>query len=523
MFNKFTTSSLMWIKGPMLLSESKRAIGERFISTGKKSDKKDASHKNEWDAINWKKAEAEVKDLQEKIVIATLKENMKEVYNLQWKLLNTFGAKALAIKRVITKKGKRTAGTDGVVWNNPKEYWNAIQILTEIVRKPSEYRAQPLIRVWIPKANSKELRPLSIPTMIDRAVQAIYHLGVDPAVEARSDPNSFGFRKFRSTQDAITAIRSRIDKKTHPQWILEADISKSFEKISHEFLMKHTPIRHKEVLKQWLKSGVMEELNYLETEEGTPQGGIISPTLCNIALNGIEKHIKDASRLIKGISPGVHVIRYADDTIITGKSQEIVLRNKRILTEFLKERGLQLNENKTLITHIRTGFDFLGFNIRRMDWDPKLNSTSDQDTVLIIKPSKKGVKKLKDSIRKIIILNKPIRKIISEINPILRGWGEDKRISYHSQEVFITIDHWIHKKMLKWTYLHKGSLRKNVLKYVIPTSTRKWNWGKSLTEKIRNLGEISIITRRPLKLDKNPYIIENLGYFEKRTTHRGKI
>nr|UEX92728.1 hypothetical protein [Ophiocordyceps lanpingensis] len=514
MFNKSTTSSLMWIKGPMLLSESKFAIGERFISTGKKSDKKD--FKNEWHAINWKKAEAGVKDLQEKIVIATLKENMKEVYNLQWELLNTFGAKALAIKRVITNKGKRTAGTDGVIWNNPKEYWNAILILTEIVRKSSEYRAQPLRRVWIPKANSKELRPLSIPTMIDRAVQAIYHLGVDPAVEAKSDPNSFGFRKFRSTQDAITAIRSLMDKKTHPQWILEADISKCFDKISHEFLMKHTPICHKEVLKQWLKCGVMEELNYLETEEGTPQGGIISPTLCNIALNGLEKHIKDANRLIKGISPGVHVIRYADDTVITGKSQEIVLRNKRIFTEFLKERGLQLNENKTLTTHIRTGFDFLGFNIRRMDWDPKLNNTSDQDTVLIIKPSKKGVKKLKDSIRKIITLNKPIRKIISEINPILRGWGEHKRISYHSQEVFITIDHWIHKKMLKWTYLHKGSLRKNVLKYVIPSSTRKWNWGKSLTEKIINLGEISRITRRPLKLGKNPYIIENLGYFEKR-------
>lgn len=131
--------------------------------------------------------------------------------------------------------------------------------------------------------------------------------------------------------------------------------------------MKHTPICHKTVLKQWLKSEVMEEMNYVDTTEGTPQGGIISPTLCNIALNGIEDLIKKANPLIKGISPGVHVIRYADDMIITGKNQEIVLRNKEILSKYLRERGLELNENKTLITHIKTGFDFLGYNIKRMN------------------------------------------------------------------------------------------------------------------------------------------------------------
>lgn len=497
-----------------MLEESKLAIGRRFYNTGKKINR--AISTKEWQSINWKKVEATVKDLQEKIVIATLKENIKEMYKLQWKLLNSFEAKASAIRRVITNKGGKTAGTDGEVWNSPQDYWNAIQILTEIVRKPEEYQAQPLRRVWITKANSKELRPLGIPTMIDRAVQAIYHLGIDPAVEVNSDPNSFGFRKFRSTQDAITAIRSLLDKKNHPQWILEADISKCFDKISHEFLLKHTPICHKVVLKQWLKSGVMEQLKYINTEEGTPQGGIISPTLCNIALNGTEKYIKDANPLKKGISPGVHVIRYADDMIITGKSQEIVLKNKETLNAFLKKRGLQLNEKKTLITHIKTGFDFLGFNIRRMKWNPRLNSVTDQDTVLIIKPSIKGIRKLKDTINKIIVMNKPIRKIISEMNPILRGWGEHKRISYHTQETFLTIDHWIFQKMRKWSYWHKGSLRKTISRYMIQTDTRKWNWGVSLTEKLINLGEISIIIMRPLKLDKNPYLSENLEYYEKR-------
>jgi RNA-directed DNA polymerase len=507
----------MWIKGPMLLRESKLTIGRRFINTTKKTDKKE--FKNGWNLINWKKAEAVVKDLQEKIVIATLNENIKEVYNLQWKLLNTFEAKALAIRKVITNKGGRTAGTDGIVWKSSKDYWNAIQILTEIVRSPEGYRAQPLRRVWIPKPNSKELRPLGIPTITDRAVQAIYHFGVDPVVESRSDYNSFGFRKYRSTQDAITAIRSLMDKNTSPHWILEADIAKCFDRIDHDFLMKHTPICHKMVLKQWLKSGIMEQLNFMETDEGTPQyffGGVISPLLSNIALNGIEKHIKKANPLIKGISPGVNVIRYADDMIITGKSKEIVLKNKEILKEFLRERGLELNEKKTLITNIKTGFDFLGFNIRRRKWNSKLNQKTDQETVLIIQPSKKGISKLKNSIRKIIVMNKPIRKIISELNPILRGWGEHKRISYHTQEVFISIDHWIYQRMLKWSFWHKGSLRKTVNKYMVQTNTRKWNWGVSKSEKLINLGEISIVMLRPLKLSKNPYLSENLEYFEKR-------
>ena len=165
----------------------------------------------------------------------------------------------------------------------------------------------------------------------------------------------------------------------------------------------------------------MEEMNYMDINEGTPQGGVISPLLCNIALNGLEELIKKSNPSKKGISPGVHVIRYADDMIITGKTRDIVEKNKEILSEFLKERGLELNEKKTLVTHIKTGFDFLGFNIRRIKWHPELNKDTDQDTVLIIKPTVKGIKKLMASIREIIVMNKPIQKIISEINPVLRG------------------------------------------------------------------------------------------------------
>lgn len=184
----------------------------------------------------------------------------------------------------------------------------------------------------------------------------------------------------------------------------------------------------------------------METDQGTPQGGIISPTLCNVALNGLEELIlkSNPNKRINGkrnISRGVHVIRYADDMVLTGKSEEIILKNKEILARFLSERGLELNETKTKITHIKDGFDFLGFNIRRCSYKPRLNKPTDQETVLIIKPSKKGVDKLKTSLRTKINKNIPMERIIGDVNPILRGWGEHKRISYHSQETFITIDH----------------------------------------------------------------------------------
>jgi RNA-directed DNA polymerase len=500
------------------VAEDVKLLGPSIIqvSTMSRTDEKKSRKEEGWHDIDWKRVKEVVGDYQEKIVIATLNKDMKKVYNLQWKLLTCPEARALAIKRVVTNKGGKTAGTDKQVWKGPQEYWAAMKELESIINDYKNYRASPVRRVWIPKGNSKELRPLGIPTMIDRAVQAIYHLGVDPAVEATSDPNSFGFRKNRSTHDAITALRSLLDKDNHPRWILEADISKCFEKINHEFLMKHTPICHKEVLDQWLKAGILEELNYTASLEGTPQGGIMSPTLCNIALNGIEKTMKKANPLIRGISPGVHIIRYADDMVITAKSQEIAIHCKSILSKFLAERGLSLNENKTLITHIKEGFDFLGFNIKRMKWNPRYNDKTDQETVLIIKPSKKGISKLKNKIREIIKMNSPIIKIIKEINPVLRGWGEHKRISYHTQPVFIKLDHWIYKKMRKWASWKKGSNKKIINKYLIRTASRKWNWGISQRNKIVNLGEIAIIQLRPLKLDKNPYVKENMEYYNKR-------
>lgn len=200
--------------------------------------------------------------------------------------------------------------------------------LLEITTKPSAYRAQPLKRVEIPKPGSTEKRPLGIPTLIDRAVQAVYLFAVDPVVEAKSDKNSYGFRKHRSTHDAVAAVRHDLDKKTAPNWVLEADISKCFDRISHDFLMEHTPICDKSVLHQWLKSGVMKGKILEKTEDGTPQGGIISPTLCNITLNGLEKEVALHFPNFRGISAGVHLVRYADDVVVTGKNEAILKKSQ---------------------------------------------------------------------------------------------------------------------------------------------------------------------------------------------------
>lgn len=165
----------------------------------------------------------------------------------------------------------------------------------------------------------------------------------------------------------------------------------------------------------------MEEMNHYDTDEGTPQGGIISPILCNIALNGLEQEIKRANPLIKGISQGVHLIRYADDMVLTCRTPEIAERNKELISKFLQERGLELHPDKTKITNIKEGFDFLGFNFKRMPYRKKLNKQTEQDTVLIIKPSEKGIKKLKTTIREIIKPSMKMENIVREANPVLRG------------------------------------------------------------------------------------------------------
>jgi len=354
-----------------------------------------------------------------RIAKAVKEGNHGKVKSLQWTLTHSFYAKALAVKRVTSNKGKNTPGVDGVVWKGARAKMPAALNLHQ-----HGYKAQSLRRVYIPKKNGKK-RPLSIPTMHDRAMQALYKLALAPVAETTADRNSYGFREGRSCADAVAAAFNALSKPNSAIWVLEGDITGCFDNISYAWLMENIPIE-KRILRRWLQAGYVENGISFPTRKGTPQGGIISPCLANMTLDGLEEAVHTAvprrSR--------VNFIRYADDFIITGKSKTILERNViPAVKRFLAERGLQLSEEKTKLTYIRHGFTFLGQTFRKHG-----------DTLRIM-PSKEGVlaliRKVGTLIRKYI--SAPIVILIKKLNEILRGWAH-----YHrhvvSTEAFARVD-----------------------------------------------------------------------------------
>jgi RNA-directed DNA polymerase len=305
-----------------------------------------------WHAINWRQVQHNINRLQSRIVEATKQSKWRKVRALQYILTRSLSGAALAIKRVTENTGKKTPGIDGKLWNTPEKKARALQVI-----RKGQYKAKPLRRIYIPKANGKK-RPLGIPTMQDRAKQALYSLGLDPVAESLADPNSYGFRRERSAADAIQKCFMVLCKQNASKWILEGDIKSCFDKLSHNWLIENIPM-NKGVLKQWLKAGFMTNQTFTAIEEGTPQGGIISPVLANMALDGLE------DILLANFKKQVKMIRYADDFIIVGKTKEFLTQKvKPVIETFLITRGLELSAEKTRITHIQEGFDFLGQNIR---------------------------------------------------------------------------------------------------------------------------------------------------------------
>ena len=370
-----------------------------------------AERRTSWKKIDFSRCERKVRKLQFRIAKAQKEGRYNKVKALQHLLVTSFEAKVLAVRKVTTNKGKRTAGIDHVLWDTDARKINAVCSL-----KRRGYKALPLKRVNIPKKNGK-MRPLGIPTMKDRAMQALYLMALEPITETTADANSYGFRKFRSTADAIDALHRWLSRDCSPQWILEGDIKGCFDHISHQWLLDNVRI-DKRILEKWLKSGVVFNKMPQPTVEGTPQGGIISPILANTTLDGMERMLKERYRgnYIDGrlYHPKVNYVRYADDFIVTADKRETLEDVKCMLIEFLRERGLTLSEEKTLITHISEGFDFLGFNVR------KYNGT------LLIKPSSKSQKRFTEKLHEVVFKkNKAVaqQKLIEELNPVLRGWG----------------------------------------------------------------------------------------------------
>lgn len=464
-----------------------------------------------WPDIDWAQCIGNVRRLQMRIVKATQEGRWNKVKVLQRLLTSSFSGKALAVKRVTENEGKRTAGVDRQLWSTPESKSQAVQNLNR-----RGYKPLPLRRVYIPKSRTK-MRPLGIPTMRDRAMEAVHLLALEPVSETKADRNSYGFRPERATQDAIGQCFKILSKKTSSQWILEGDIKGCFDNINHEWLINNIPMDEK-ILRKWLKAGYIYKRILYPTEAGTPQGGVCSATLANMTLDGLEAELKKFSRQDK-----VHMVRYADDFIITGNSKELLENEVKPLVErFLSARGLELSPEKTGITHIDKGFDFLGVNIRKYSGK------------LLIKPSKKNVKALLDKVRNAIKDNKTAKQInlITLLNPIIRGWANYHK-SVVATETFKHVDNEIWLSLWQWAkrrHPNKSPVWSKE-KYFKTTGNRNWVFatadkekvnpnGKPIVIKLFRASDIPIKRHIKIKGEANPFDPKFETYFEERSTSK---
>ncbi|EBY2753662.1 group II intron reverse transcriptase/maturase [Salmonella enterica subsp. enterica serovar Kottbus] len=467
------------------------------------------SHLNTgWHSINWKQCHKQVRGLQIRIAKATKEQQWRRVKALQRMLVRSLSAKQIAVRRVTENTGKRTPGVDGKTWSTPDEKWRAVSLL-----KRTGYKPKPLKRVNIPKANGKT-RPLGIPVMLDRAMQALYLLALEPVAETLADHNSYGFRPMRSAADAMRQAHIVLCRRDTAQWVLEGDIKGCFDNISHDWLLAHIPM-DKSVLRKWLKAGYLDRGTFNPTTAGTPQGGIISPVLANMALDGLEKEL--ASHFgIKSSRQGkrnkVNYVRYADDFIITGSSCELLEQKVRpVVVEFMSERGLTLSPEKTLVTHITEGFDFLGQNVRRFG------------NKVLIKPSDKNLRVFLSRIREVIKTNKaiPAWQMIKMLNPLIRGW-----VNYHkhiaAKRTFSLVDHTIWQTLWRWCkrrHPHHGAgwVKQKYFRHI---GTRSWVFSDLTPEgKLVTLlrADATPIKRHvKIKGDANPFDPADEFYFEER-------
>ena len=462
-----------------------------------------------WDGINWASAQRHARGLQRRIVKATQSGRRNKAKALQWLLTHSFSGKALAVKRVTENQGKNTPGVDKVTWKTPGAKINAIASL-----KRRGYSPLPLRRVFILKKNGKT-RPLGIPVMKCRAMQALHLLALEPIAETTADLNSYGFRPERSTADAGEQCFNSLAKKASAQWVLEADISSCFDTISHDWMIANIPT-DKVILKKWLKAGFVYQNELFPTDAGTPQGGIISPVAANMTLDGLEAMLAEKFPNAKRKGLKMNMVRFADDFITTGHSKEWLENEvKPAVVEFLAERGLTLSPEKTKITHIKDGFDFLGWNIRKYSGK------------LLMKPSKANVKAHLDKIGEVIKANKTAKQadLIRLLNPVLRGWA-----NYHSHVVakktFARVDHHVWSMLWRWAVRRHPRKGARWVKEKYFKSRGPRNWAFTATEKQEDgtnrerilLKESDTPIQRHVKIraDANPHDPQWEQYFESR-------
>ena len=417
--------------------------------------------KDIWSGLNWPALEAIVLRLQMRIAKAEREGKRGKVRALQRLLTTSFAAKCLAVKRVTSSQGKNTPGVDGKLWRTNQQKTQGIFAL-----KRNGYKPKPLRRIYIPKkSNPKDLRPLSIPTMNDRAQQALHLLSLEPLVEEWADPNAYGFRLKRSCHDAREQCFNALAKAKSATWILEGDIKACFDRIDHEYLLREIPM-DKTILRKFLKSGFMESNQFFSTTAGTPQGGVCSPALAVMALSGLERLIRSTNDRQQK-QEKINMIAYADDFIVTASSKELLTdKVMPILTQALAEVGLELSPTKTKITPIEDGFDFLGFNVRKY-----------KNGKLLIKPAKENVKQflqeIRTTIKKGVAL--PTNQLIHTLNSRLTGWVNYYRTSV-SSEVFAKVDNEIYKALMRWACKRHARKGKKWIVDKYFTSLKGNNW-----------------------------------------------
>lgn len=488
----------------------------------------ESSRVYEWGQIDWRLVERKVFKLQKRIYRASQQGNLTNVHSLQRLLISSWAARTLAVRRVTQdNRGKKTAGIDGVANVAPSARLRMVEDLRR------HHSTSPVRRVWIPKPGKTEKRPLGIPVMMDRAQQALYKLALEPQWEAKFEPHSYGFRPGRSAHDAVEYIFNCI--KYRPRFVLDADIRGCFDHIDHEALLNklETYPAMRRVIKQWLKAGIMEGLEFTPTQRGTPQGGIISPLLANIALHGLEECVRSKFRQKREFPDEIDyaykpkVVRYADDFLVMHHHLDVIEQSKEHVSQWLAKMGLELHEDKTHITHTLdfiegcVGFDFLGFNFRhfpvgKTHWvkSGKANKGKLRFKT-IIKPSKAAIIRHYRAMSEVIgrFNAAPQAALIKVLNPKILGWS-----AYYStvsaKMTYNKLDHLVVQRLLRWgRRRHSNTSRRWIAsKYFNPqgekgdtNKLRPWDFCTRDGEVLRRYADRPILRHVMVKGNRSPY------------------
>jgi RNA-directed DNA polymerase len=453
---------------------------------------------DDWGSIKWSRVIYRVNRLQFRIAKAIREGKWGKAKSLMFLITKSFDAKLLAVRRVTTNKGGTTPGVDNILWNTGEEKLQAAKNL-----KTRGYSPKPLKRVYILKKNGKK-RPLGIPALHDRAMQGLFAIALDPVSETTADPNSYGFRLHRSCADAIAQCFLALCRKDSAKWVFEADIKTCFDNISHEWIMEHIPL-NKTILSKWLKAGFIDGKIWKPTKQGTPQGGIISPSIMNMVMDGLEAALQKQFPRWKGKK--VNFIRYAGDFIITADTKETITEGIiPLVTSFLAERGLTLSAEKSKITHIDDGFDFLSQNVRK------------HKGKLLIRPSRESVQSFKNKIKSMLKANRgiPAHALIRLLNPVIRGWT-----NYHkgicAKRCFSKLGTFIFHQLRKWAkYQHGNKTYKWIFKrYFLLNHFQDIRTSPKAIYSYRlyRIGYVPIIYHVKIKSKANPFLKENEKYF----------